>query len=335
MRIDSASINLAAQYSRVETTEVSESFSLSIGRPPQPAASDAVSLSDEGLAASDQASAIEHALEEAENDPRLSLLRELIEHLTGQKIKRLALDEHESKDKPDETHEHKPAQGVAPAPSEGFSLAYDYHSRTVDTQQLSFNAQGVIRTKDGQEISFNLDYQLASVRVEQVDVSIRAGDAAKVKDPLVFNFNGNAAALSDVKFAFDLDADGEKDHVSLLQPGSAFLALDKNHDGQINNGKELFGPSTGNGFSELATYDEDNNQFIDEADTIYTQLRLFTPSAESNGSQVSLKNAGIGAIYLGNVVTPFEFGGGLLRSSGVYLKEDGGVGTVQQIDLKV
>ena len=61
-------------------------------------------------------------------------------------------------------------------------------------------------------------------------------------------------------------SDGRKDNISFVQPGSGFLAVDKNNDGKINNGKELFGPNTGNGFDELAKYDSDGNQWIDESD---------------------------------------------------------------------
>ena len=48
---------------------------------------------------------------------------------------------------------------------------------------------------------------------------------------------------------------------------------------------------------------------------------------------------GIGAIYLGNVATRFSLTNsknelqGVVRQSGVYLKENGEVGTVQQVDM--
>jgi hypothetical protein len=45
---------------------------------------------------------------------------------------------------------------------------------------------------------------------------------------------------------FDVDSDGELDHVSWTERGSdvAFLAVDRNHDGRITNGRELIGDST-------------------------------------------------------------------------------------------
>ena len=57
----------------------------------------------------------------------------------------------------------------------------------------------------------------------------------------MINLNTDAANVTDQKFYFDLDADGELDEISTLASGSGFLALDKNGDGIINDGSELFG----------------------------------------------------------------------------------------------
>lgn len=141
------------------------------------------------------------------------------------------------------------------------------------------------------------------------------------------------------KFRFDLDFDGKEDRISFVGPGSGFLALDLNGDGQINNGKELFGPNTGNGFSELAQYDEDGNQWIDENDSIYDRLRIWTKDSEGKDTLFALGQKGIGAIYLGNIDTSFAMKNqdnhlqGRVRKSGIYVSENGSVGTVQQIDL--
>lgn len=66
--------------------------------------------------------------------------------------------------------------------------------------------------------------------------------------------------LTEAKYNFDLDSDGREDLISFVRPGSGFLALDLNGDGRVNDGRELFGPATGDGFAELARYDQDGNQ---------------------------------------------------------------------------
>jgi hypothetical protein len=45
-------------------------------------------------------------------------------------------------------------------------------------------------------------------------------------------------------------------------------------DGRVNDGRELFGPITGDGFAELAAYDDDGNNWIDENDGIYDNLSI-------------------------------------------------------------
>ena len=171
-------------------------------------------------------------------------------------------------------------------------------------------------------------------------IDIRAG-AAQLKDPLVINFNGTAAQLTDEKISFDIDADGTEDQISFVGPNSGFLALDKNQDGKINNGSELFGALSGNGFADLAQFDEDNNGFIDENDSIYNKLRIWTRDPEGNNQLIALGSANVGAIYLSHNNTPFEIKDadnqlqGVVRASGIYLGDDGSVGTVQQLDLVV
>ncbi len=64
--------------------------------------------------------------------------------------------------------------------------------------------------------------------------------SVRLTDPLVINLDTEAASVSDQKFYFDLDADGHAEQISFLNSGSGFLALDKNGDGVINDGSELF-----------------------------------------------------------------------------------------------
>ncbi|MCB1769761.1 MAG: hypothetical protein KDJ31_08715, partial [Candidatus Competibacteraceae bacterium] len=104
---------------------------------------------------------------------------------------------------------------------------------------------------------------------------------------------------------------------------------------------ELFGATTGQGFAELAQYDEDGNQWIDENDSIYQSLRIWSKDATGNDQIVALGQRGVGAIYLGHVATPFSLKDdqnnllGAIRESGVFLHENGVAGTLQQIDLSV
>ncbi len=197
---------------------------------------------------------------------------------------------------------------------------------------------GIIRTADGKEIQFSLDLVMQRQYSETSRESLRLGDARKT-DPLVINFNGTAAQLSEQRFAFDLNTDGEAEQINTLLPGSGFLALDINGDGKINNGSELFGPATGNGFGELAQYDQDGNGWIDESDAIFSQLKIWTGGGTDGSKLDNLASLGVGAILLHSIETPFDIKTstnqllGSVRASSIYLSEDGAAGSVQQIDL--
>ncbi|MCF0130472.1 MAG: hypothetical protein HUJ71_02030 [Pseudobutyrivibrio sp.] len=205
-----------------------------------------------------------------------------------------------------------------------------------ESEVTTFSSTGVAKTADGRQISFNIDVEMSrsfesymeSVTMESI-----------FKDPLTINVDSNVASISDMKFRFDIDADGKEEYISMANNNSRFLALDKNGDGIVNDGSELFGARTGDGFKELAEYDEDKNGWIDEADSIFNKLFLWTKDEDGNDIKTYLKDADVGAIYLGNVNTDFSIKNainqtnGQICSTGIYLKESGGVGTVQHVDL--
>lgn len=275
-----------------------------------------------------------------EDKQKIQLVQDFIEVLTGKRIrfvvpKQLNLQEVE----PMPAGAAVSNGPVASTPRQGWGLAYDYHESHFEQEQTTFAAAGVVRTADGQEIDFSVAINMSRQFMSEQNISVRAGDA--LVDPLVINFDGPAASLSQTKFSFDLDSDGTTDNISFVNPGSGFLALDLNNDGKVNDGGELFGPQSGDGFADLAKYDSDGNNWIDENDAIYEKLRIWTKDANGNDYLFALGQKGVGAIYLGNVSTEFAMKDsdnalqGQLRSSGVFLREDGSVGTVQQIDLAV
>ncbi|HSL40616.1 MAG TPA: hypothetical protein VK857_09600, partial [Desulforhopalus sp.] len=221
--------------------------------------------------------------------------------------------------------------------AEGFGLAYDYHQSRYEYEKTEFNAGGMITTADGQEIEFSVSLSMSREFSSEQNIQIRAGEA--LKDPLVLNFSGTAAQLGQRDFHFDIDADGHKDQIAFVAPGSGFLALDKNGDGVINDGRELFGALSGNGFADLATHDRDGNLWIDENDPIYQDLRIWSLDAEGNDQLIALGMAGVGAIYLGHIDTQFSLNDsnnallGQVRQTGLALMESGLAVTVQQLDL--
>ena len=235
----------------------------------------------------------------------------------------------------------------APGDSSGRSgrgqLSFDWTRRTVETvsdsESTRFSAQGIVCTVDGQSLTFGLDLDLNRTSVYSSE-EIRSGTVV-LRDPLVVNFDGKACELNGRRFSFDLDGDGRLESLPGLASSSGFLALDRNADGRITDGNELFGARSGDGFADLAADDGDGNGWIDESDPVFDHLCVWGQDAQGNDRTTSLRAAGIGAIYLGSASTAFSLKDDAhavlaqIRASGVYLREGGGAGSIQQIDLSV
>lgn len=215
---------------------------------------------------------------------------------------------------------------------------YNLNESYMEKEKTSFKSSGLIHTADGKEINFDISLSMSRSFYTETNLSIQTENRI---DPLIINFDGGAAELSSTKFSFDLDSDGKEDQISSLKSGSGFLSLDLNGDGVINNGGELFGPNSGNGFEDLAKYDSDHNNWIDENDDIFNKLRIWTKDEEGNDRLFALGEKGIGAIYLGNIGTEFSIKDSEnksmagVKSSGIFVREDGTTGTVQQVDFMV
>ena len=303
-----------------------------------------VQLSDAAIAAQTSSSGVvgvQSISSDANLDPMTRLIKDLIERMTGQQIHLLTSSDLATGSAAD-TPQAATVGNTASAPTNrkaGWGLEYDSHQSYTETEQTSFSASGTITTADNKKIEVTISIDLQRSYHEESSNSVRLGDAKKV-DPLVLNFAGDSAQLTEQKFAFDLNSDGKKENISFVQ-GSGFLALDRNNDGKINSGAELFGPGTGNGFSELSSLDSDGNHWIDESDPAFQKLKIWTKDAAGNDQLQSLAQAHVGALYLGSASTPFDLNNaqnknlGQIRSSGLWLSEEGKAHTMQQVDLSV
>ena len=217
-------------------------------------------------------------------------------------------------------------------------LMYQSVDRYEETEETSFSAKGMVRTADGREINFNIDVSMSRRFVQETSVNLGI-DMIKTCDPLVINLDGNIANVSDQKIRFDIDGDGELDTVNRLNSRSGYLSLDLNGDGKINDGTELFGTKSGDGFADLAKYDRDHNGWIDENDAIWDKLKIWVTDEYGHEQLYSLSEAGIGALCLAKAATEFADTNEIndkkafVRSTGIFLYENGMAGTMQHLDL--
>ncbi|MGN0439135.1 MAG: hypothetical protein ACI4F4_11470 [Lachnospiraceae bacterium] len=209
-----------------------------------------------------------------------------------------------------------------------------------ETEVTTFTSTGVVKTGDGRTIDFNVSMEMSRSFMECSE-SLQESTDYILTDPLVIHLSNAPDTIGDQTFLFDLDCDGKKEEISQLTSGSGFLALDANDNGIIDDGSELFGTKSGNGFKDLAAYDEDGNGWIDENDSVFQKLKVWTKDEKGNDSLTNLKDADIGAIYLGAAGTNFSHNDletnetkAVVRQTGIFLYESSGnTGFVQQIDF--
>ena len=301
---------------------------------------------DQAVKEEGSAETLEAAAEEARKDPVNQLLIALVEYLSGRSLRLVDSEDFQ----PDQQAAAEPAaiegkekhvEVPEPARQPDFSLRYQRRYALEEHEATTFSARGVIRTADGATVRFDLQLEMQRSYREESHLDIRMGTAAQREDPLVINFSGTAAQLRDQRFQFDLNADGEQSALPLLANGSGYLAFDRNGDGRVNDGSELFGALSGDGYADLKALDADGNGWLDAADKASEQLYLWLPEAGGDGKLLTLEEAGIAAISSANIATPFELRGqhnadlGAVRATGLYLSTENQVGTTQQIDLSV
>lgn len=208
-----------------------------------------------------------------------------------------------------------------------------------ESETTCFRASGIVHTSDGRDIDIGINLKMSRSFTSTYSESITTLSRQLI-DPLVINLEDAPASLSDISFLFDMDCDGREEEIKTLNTGSGFLAYDKNEDGVINDGTELFGTQTGSGFSDLSAYDSDGNGWIDEADEIFGKLKIWSFDSEGNPVLYSLLEKNIGAICLQSADTEFAVttsdsanADGYIRRTGIFLYESGEIGTVQHVDL--
>ncbi|MEN9659061.1 MAG: hypothetical protein RL571_2526 [Pseudomonadota bacterium] len=334
MRIAQSDLQLTSQQA-----SSSETFkSLQIG---QTASSDKQGLNLFADFFNEQLSALSSGLEQAKKQEQADKDVDKSKEQRFQSLWEMLFGNGSSTNPPTSCPNNSPSApaGTSPATPTATSQPYAMQilaiEHTKTTESCNFNASGKVCLSDGSTRQFDVGYQNAQ---SSETTRVAGAQWLNIKDPLVIDTGAATNKLSPQTVAFDLDNDGKKENMRLPDAGSGLLFLDRNHNGSADNGSELFGPESGNGFSELAKLDDDHNGWIDEGDTAYKDLKLWQSGEQSNGRIQTLAEAGVGAMATQSAATEFtlkEEGNvlGQIRASSVWLGEHSGGGTVRQIDL--
>lgn len=275
---------------------------------------------------------------------KIRLLEKLIEALTGKTFKFSQVVKQKGNEETSPAVKRAAPSMVMPNSSgngnssRAFGISIRSTHERSESESMKFSSNGVIQTSDGRTIDFKLNFEMSRSYYEKSEMHIQIGE--RLQDPLVINLDGKGIAFGNDTIEMDINLDGKVDYFRMLAEGSGFLALDKNNNGIIDDGSELFGPKTGSGFGELAAYDEDQNNWIDEADEIFRELKIWSVNQQGVKTLVGLKDAGVGGIFIGHVSSQYQIKEGSeliakIRETGTYLKENGLAGTIHEIDLKI
>lgn len=343
MKIDNSKMQMQAastykqEYSKQEQMRV---WTEDVPKPTPP--SDVIHISAQGLKA--QKAKLEPQEEEMLADKdylKLKLIERVLTKMSGRefKFRYVALDLRGEQTQNSDLQLQGNATQLTREVRQGWGLHYQYSEQYTELEQMTFQANGSVALKDGRQIDFSVALHMSRSYSEAFSIEIKAGDA--LKDPLVVDLSGQGIAFSNETMHFDLDFDGTKDNIPILSKGNGYLVIDRNHNQMLDDGSELFGPRTNHGFAELAAYDQDQNDWIDENDDISNSLKIWVSDGDGEGKLVGMVEAGIGAIFLGRVKSEFQFKDlenntlGKLKQTGVYLKESGTAGIIQEVDLRV
>lgn len=121
--------------------------------------------------------------------------------------------------------------------------------------------------------------------------------------PIVLDLDGRGFRFTSAEagVSFDIDGDGQEERLSWTDPAGddSFLVLDRNGNGRIDDGRELFGNFTvqppsedPNGFAALRVFDQplqggNGDGLITAADAVFSRLRLWRDANQDGRSQAA------------------------------------------------
>jgi len=171
-----------------------------------------------------------------------------------------------------------------------------------------------------------------------------AGTAPVRRDPLVLDLDGDGVETTSMRdgtvITFDHDADGIKTGTGWIKPDDAWLVFDRNGNGTIDSGRELFGVDTlkatgqfaTDGFDALREYDANRDGRIDGSDSVFSSLKLWRDLNQDGISQAnelsSLAVHNIVSIGVNSAATRIDLGNGNMQTAeGTFIRGDGVVGS--------
>ncbi|RDE18038.1 hypothetical protein DV711_18105 [Motiliproteus coralliicola] len=168
------------------------------------------------------------------------------------------------------------------------------------------------------------------------------------RDPLTLDLDGDGieTLATDGSVLFDHDGDGIKHATGWVASDDGLLVLDRNGNGTIDNGAELFGDSTlladgstaEHGFAALADLDQNGDGVVDAADGQFADLKVWRDLNSDGISQadelLTLAEAGVQSLSVQSSSNNVNYGdGNTSQLSGSFTRTDGTTGHMADLDL--
>ena len=172
------------------------------------------------------------------------------------------------------------------------------------------------------------------------------------RDPLTLDLDNDGLETVGISttnpIMFDHDGDGVKTATGWVKADDAFLVLDRNGNGTIDNGSELFGDSTplagggtaADGFAALAQEDTNNDGMVNASDTRFANLRIWQDTNQDGISQANelktLAEVGISAISVAKTEnSQLLSNGNQLADLGSFIRTDGTTGSMGEVSAQM
>ncbi|WP_165676098.1 calcium-binding protein, partial [Metapseudomonas otitidis] len=162
------------------------------------------------------------------------------------------------------------------------------------------------------------------------------------RDPLSLDLDGDGIETvgANAGITFDFDGDGLKTGTGWVKGDDGFLVLDRNGNGQIDNGGELFGVDTvkangqkaTDGFDALRDFDSNGDGVFDAKDAQFANVRVWQDTNQDGIAQAgelkTLAEHNIVAINLNSTASNQTSNGNLISATGTFIRGDGTQGSV-------
>jgi hypothetical protein len=216
----------------------------------------------------------------------------------------------------------------------------------IETTDVAALKTSQIRALTTSQIATMTTDQIAALTTAQVEALTTAQVAAITTDqvshlawgsPIILDLNGDGVKTLSISSGvkFDLFADGAAINTGWVSSGDGLLVLDRNSDGSINDGSELFGTATSlnngqrasDGYAALRELDSNNDGVISSEDAAFADLRIWvdgnSDGVSGGGEMHTLDSLGISSINAQAVTSFDKDNGNLLGLTSSYQTTDG------------